>query len=566
MFGLVPVGSSPFQTSTQTSHRFAEQARAAIKGRNPSPRTVHPAEEFLSEFNDTLEPIQHRHELAQWTSMAAPGAPEAPERVSNDRAQLFADRAAFSAVCRWLEDVDPISQTGRQLRLYFNQALPLQAPVDLLTRIQERQQSLEADFQAFKPIFEGQPTDDDTLDVVLWYEIDETRRRAAWEASREVGRLVAPRVLELARLRNQQAQVLGYRSYAQLALEMAEIDVPLLDRIVDDLERRTDPVYRDFRRVTDDRLAARFGCSPSALKPWHRVVRFAQQPPTPAHVEILEQRFSPRRIEALLRTTFDALEMPIDSLLEASDLHSATGHRLARCHLIDVPRDVRVQCDVAGGTRWMATALHEFGHAAHAHNVDPELPLLLRTTPAQLSEAVALLMGQLARDPRWLTDVAGVDERTAALAGAFGRQERLAFLRWTMVVVRFEQALFRDPDGDLDGMWYALVERLQGMPSPPRDAPDWASVIHIACYPVYYQFYLLGEVMAGQLRQAAAGRLGSGAQPVDGLPLDRGTGRFLQRLFRPGAMMPWPDALQRATGRPLDTGPLLRELGESSNA
>jgi len=523
---------------------------------------IHPAEAFLLEFSDTLAPIQHRHQLALWSGSPAREPRDSVDRLSSERAELFADRAGFSAVCRWLEEFDPSSLTGRQLRLYYNEALPLQIPAELHTRLQERQQALELEFESFRPLFEGRPTDDDTLDVVLWYEMDESRRKAAWEASREIGRTVAPRVLALARLRNEQAQLLGYRTYAQLALETSEIDPRLLGRIIDDLERLTDDAYRTFRSATDERLAARFGCAPSALEPWHRVVRFAQQPPTPANVEILEQRFSPRRIEALLRTTFDALGMPIDSLLEGSDLRSSSGRRPARCHLIDVPRDVRVQCNMAGGTRWMATALHEFGHAVHAHHVDPELPLLLRTIPAQLSEAVALLTGQLARDPGWLTEVAGIDERSAARAAAFGRHERLAFLRWAMVVVRFEQALFEDPDGDLNRVWYSLQERLQGLPTPPRDAPDWAAVIHIACYPVYYQFYLLGEVVAGQLARAGAGRQGSATQPADRLPLNRGTGKFLQRLFRPGATVSWADALQQATGRPLDTGPLLQGLKE----
>src|SRR4029450_6195520 len=59
------------------------------------------------------------------------------------------------------------------------------------------------------------------------------------------------------------------------------------------------------------------------------------------------------------------------------------------------------------------------------------------------------------------------------------------------------------PGGDLAGIWWDLVASLQGLRRPEgRTAPDWASKIHLAVAPVYYQSYLLGELLASQLDQA----------------------------------------------------------------
>ena len=78
--------------------------------------------------------------------------------------------------------------------------------------------------------------------------------------------------------------------------------------------------------------------------------------------------------------------------------------------------------------------------------------------------------------------------------------EQIIFSRWVQVIYRFEKAMFEDPDRDLNSLWWNLVKKYQGLKKPEgRDEPDWAAKIHIALYPVYYQNYMLGELLASQL-------------------------------------------------------------------
>jgi peptidyl-dipeptidase A len=123
------------------------------------------------------------------------------------------------------------------------------------------------------------------------------------------------------------------------------------------------------------------------------------------------------------------------------------------------------------------------------------------------------MLGRLRRDPEFLVGVLGADPAAAqALTGpSFQvlRTGRLVFARWCLVVIRFEQALYADPGRDLVGAWWNLVSSLQGLRRPPgRTAPDWASKIHLAVAPVYYQSYLLGELLASQLDRAVRGHAG----------------------------------------------------------
>jgi peptidyl-dipeptidase A len=176
-----------------------------------------------------------------------------------------------------------------------------------------------------------------------------------------------------------------------------------------------------------------------------------------------------------------------------------------------------------------------------------------------VTEAVALMLGRLRRDPEFLVGVLGADQEVAgALAGPSRevlRTGQLVFARWCLVMVRFEQTLYAAPGGDLAGAWWDLVESLQGLRRPDgRRAPDWASKIHLAVAPVYYQSYLLGELLASQLEQAVRERVGG----FVGRPE---AGAFLaERVFAPGAIHPWRHLVARATGSPLGPAAFLAGL------
>ena len=145
-----------------------------------------------------------------------------------------------------------------------------------------------------------------------------------------------------------------------------------------------------------------------------------------------------------------------------------------------------------------------------------------------------MLFGRLARDPRWLTTVAGIGaadvEALTARLGEARRAALLVFARWVLVMTNFERGLYADPDADHDTRWWDLVEQFQRVRRPDgRHAPDWAAKIHLTVAPVYYQNYLYGELVASQLQatlDGAGGRHRRRSPPPAGLLVDE--------VFRPG--------------------------------
>jgi peptidyl-dipeptidase A len=135
------------------------------------------------------------------------------------------------------------------------------------------------------------------------------------------------------------------------------------------------------------------------------------------------------------------------------------------------------------------------------------------------------------------------------------RMTMLIMARWTMVMVNFERELYADPDQDLNKLWWDLKQRYQLLTPPQgRNAPDWASKIHIACWPAYYHNYMLGEMMASQLLDYAAKKIIKNGDPagVDGIGQPE-LGRYLkEKIFEPGKSLRWDRLLIQATGESLN--------------
>ena len=335
-----------------------------------------------------------------------------------------------------------------------------------------------------------------------------------------------------------------------MALAGSEIDEQALWRTLAEVEQATNTPFAVWKAELDDRLAERFACETKALRPWHYEDVFFQSPPTGSSVD-LDPYFSRCDLQDLTRNTFEGIGIDITATLGRSDLVPRPDkNQHAFCVDVDRCGDVRVLCNIVPNQEWAETMLHEFGHAAQADGIDRELSWGVRTVHPVITEGVAILFEQLSTNPEWLTSVAGVahDEvdRIGPELAMAARGRLLTSSRWTMVMTHFERGLYADPDCDHNARWWDLVERFQLIRRPVgRDAPDWATKIHIASAPVYYQNYLLGDLVALQLNDTLLNKFG-------GLVGRRDAGAFLiNEVFRPGASLTWHELIERATGHRL---------------
>ena len=197
---------------------------------------------------------------------------------------------------------------------------------------------------------------------------------------------------------------------------------------------------------------------------------------------------------------------------------------------------MRVLANIKPNDYWASTMLHEFGHSVYSskNNTFREtLPYCLRLESHILTtEGVAMMFERMTKRGAFLEKmgvaVAGRRKAFDEAGAKTLRYRLLIFSRWCQVMLRFEKGMYENPDQDLNKLWWDLVEKYQMVKRPPgRNAPDYASKIHIVSAPVYYHNYMMGELFASQLHHAIAREVFQGRRPEHGdLRRRQGGGRL----------------------------------------
>lgn len=520
---------------------------------------------FIETHVAAAEPLYTASALAYWnfTTTGQAEYQQEYQRLETQKRKLYADRAAYAQL-KHLAQAAPSDAPllSRQAKLLLDKFTANQMDETFIEQIVQLETDIEAQFNRFRATLNGRSVSDNQLREVLRNSNSSDECRAAWEASKQIGAQVAEQVRQVVRLRNTAARQIGFPNFYTMALALDELDEEALFQLWDRLDQLTTPLYARYKADLEQYLSERFGVSAAELYPWHYGEPFFQEAP-PAEID-LNPYFARQDLVACARQFYTAIGLDVQDVLARSDLYERDGKQQhAYCLHIDRKGDVRILCNLKPTEMWMETLLHELGHAMYDANHDLDLPWVLRT-PAHTSttEAIAIMMGALTKFPAWLVCYAGVPaDEAQALEPAVQAQRRaalLVFTRWVLVMSHFERALYRNPDQDLNRLWWDTVEHYQMLrPPPQRPDGDWAAKIHISTAPVYYHNYLLGYLMAAQLRTAIAQDVGD-QQAFVASPQ---VGRWLvERIFGPAARWHWNELMQRATGRELMPDAFVAEL------
>jgi peptidyl-dipeptidase A len=517
---------------------------------------------FIEQHEATLRPLSKEAALAAWTASITGDSLDYEKSKQAQLAleKLYTSRDDFEKIRAWRDGGQvKDAQLARQLELLYLAYLDNQIPESLLQQMVEVQNQVDQIFSTFRGRIGDRSYTDNDLRDILRTSNDSHELQAAWEAGKQVGAAVQPKLLEVVRLRNEAARQLGFADYFGLQLVQQEFDETEFLRLFDELDALTRDAFAAMKAEVDQRLAARYGIAAADLRPWHYHNPFFQEAPAVFDVD-LDAVYAGTDVLDVVRRYYQSVGFDISGILARSDLYEKPGKNPhAYCTDIDREGDVRVFANVRPNEYWMGTMLHEMGHAVYDEHIDRQLPWLLRSASHTLTtEAMAMLFGRMSKNAAWMQQMAGLPTtERAALQDEVRRMltfEQLTFSRWVQVMMRFERALYADPEQDLNGLWWDLVERYQLLHRPEgRDAPDYASKYHVAMAPVYYHNYLLGELMASQVHQHIATQVLQApdlwsvtyaGQPQVGAYLE-------EKVFGPGSLHAWNDLVKHATGSPL---------------
>ncbi len=521
----------------------------------------HPFALFLQTFEPEVEKKSSQLNRAAWILETTGSVDAAAIKADLDveLRLLYSDPDAYQNLLAWDRDPqlqDPLLK--RQLNVLLRSFKESQIPKDLLEAIAKKEAELSRIYANFRPKVGGKELSENELRELLKTQKDPGMRKNAWEASKEIGLVLAPQILSLVELRNRAAKHLGYSDYFEMQLDLQEVDRPWLLEFLNDLSNRSEEAYTRMLDALDKELCNRFGVEKKDLGPWAWSDPFCQE--DPLDTQQIDKLVEGVDIVSSCKNYYEAMGFDVGKILAKSDLYERPGKcQHAFCTHIDRRGDIRTLNNITPSIKWMEVLLHELGHAIYETGFDPQLPWLLRQPPHMIpTEAMALIAGRQAYRKEALAELIGTGkEALIAQAEDSLARRQLIFSRWVLTMTYFESELYRDPAQDLNALWWKLVERFQKI-SPPSDRSqkaDWAAKYHIGLAPVYYFSYLLGELFASAIQESLRQEVGT---PNLNTPH---SGDFLrERLFAPGNRWKWSELVRSVCGRELSADAWLKEF------
>ncbi|MFS0862934.1 M2 family metallopeptidase [Fredinandcohnia sp. 179-A 10B2 NHS] len=510
-------------------------------------------EQFLEEQNKAVQELHKYGAEASWMA-ATTGEEEWNQKAAEAETAYnlyFSNSERFEKVKAYLEEVvDPVQK--RQLQLLYSNMVENQLSEETLTEMVQLSTELIGVFNTYRATLNGKTVSENDIRQILIKSNDLEEREQAWHASKQIAKEVEEKLLTLVKKRNAAAQSLGYDNFHQMSFELQELDRDEVFTIFTKLKEISDEPFRQVKQEMDEELAERFGIAVDELRPWHYADPFFQEAPPSKDLD-LDPFYEGRNLEDLTSETFTKMGMDISDMLQKSDLYPRDKkNQHAFCTDIDREGDVRVLSNNIPSDYWSATMLHEYGHAVYFKYIDRSLPFLLRSPAHTLTtEAIAMLYGRFAKNPAWLQQFLGleegqVEEITPLIEKSLRRQMLIAG-RWIMTFSFFERELYKNPDQDLNALWWKIVNEVQFVTPPEnQDYPHWAAKIHFTLVPVYYQNYLLGELTTSQLQRYIETNISTD------LFTEKVGDFLLNDFFKPGALYAWNEKIEKATGEKLN--------------
>jgi peptidyl-dipeptidase A len=497
-----------------------------------------------------------------------------PKAAAETKLELaLADPEAFAELKAIKESGVQDRLLARQIDVLYLQYLPRQVDPQLLKRMLEKSNAIEQAFNTYRPKVDGQELSDSQVRKVLRESTDSAQRRKTWEASKGVAPRVAPGLADLVKLRNEAARKLGFKNYHAMQLSLGEQSQEQVLALFDQLEALTREPFRAAKAEFDAVLAKNCGVTVAELRPWHYHDPFFQEPPE-VFPNLAEEAFAKADILRVAREFYAGIGLPVDDILRRSDLYEKPGKNPhAFCTDIDRAGDVRVLANIVPNRYWLSTMIHELGHGVYSSkNIPASVPYVLRTDAHALAtEGIAMMFERFVDNADWLGQLGVSVPNPAAYntsAAKLRRNRLLVFSRWCQVMLRFEVALYDNPEQDLNRLWWDLVEKYQEVRRPEgRNAPDYAAKIHIVQAPAYYHNYMMGELFASQVHHALVREALGGGDPLRAIYVGNpAAGAFLKkRVFAPGRSLNWSQLTRHATGEELNAKAFAADLGGKPN-
>lgn len=431
---------------------------------------------------------------------------------------------------------------------------------------------------------EGKPVTTNDLDEILRDETNLDRRLKAWEASKEVGKVLKDGLVNLRRLRNETVQALDYPDFFAYQVSDYGLTTHEMMDMMQRLNQELRPLYRELHTYARYELAKKYGVRqvPDLLPAHWLPNRWAQDWGAMLEVEGLdidgvlstksaewivkegENFYTSLGFPALPKTFWERSNLypyPADSSVKKNN-HASAWH-------LDLNSDVRSLMSVEPNAEWFETSNHELGHIYYFMTyTNPDVPPVLRGGANRaFHEAMGSMMGMAAMQKPYLIGRGLVDKGVKTDSIRLLLREALqhvVFIPFSAgVMSEFEKALYADglPPDQFNDKWWELAQKYQGIVPPSERSDEYcdaATKTHINDDAAQYYDYALSTVLMFQLHQHIAEKILHQSPTATNYYGNKEVGDFLKKIMYPGASGNWRDVLKEATGEDMNARAMLR--------
>jgi peptidyl-dipeptidase A len=565
---------------------FVPDAQRAASASDP--RTE--AQKFIEQYTAEWLQLLYAYNQASWNSNT--------KIVEGDETNARAENAALEKLTAFTGSKENIERATALLKQQ-DKLTPLQVkqlkgilyqaaeyPEIAKDLVKERiaaETAQTAKLYGFDFKIDGKSVTPNQIDDILRTSNDPIERRKAWEASKEVGRVLKDGLSNLQRLRNATVRPLGYSSFINYQISDYGLSGPEMLELLDKFNRELRPLYRELHTYARYELAKRYKQPvPDQLPADWLPNRWAQDWSALVQVEGMnvDDALKPKTAEWVVQQAeqfYVSLGFPPlpKSFYEKSSLYpppanaSYKKNTHASAWHLDRQADIRSLMSVEPNAEWYETAHHELGHIYYyASYTNPQVPPLLREGANRAyHEAIGTLIGLAATQRPFLEGRglapkgARVDETQALLREALNYVAYMPFATGTMT--RFEYDLYENnlPKDQYNKRWWELALKYQGVvPPSPRGEEycDACTKTHINDDAAQYYDYAIANVILFQLHDHIARKILKQDPHATNYYGSREVGDFLRKIMSPGASRDWREVLKETTGEDLSAKAMLR--------
>lgn len=414
---------------------------------------------------------------------------------------------------------------------------------ELKKSLRTKESKIAAKYNSYVPKIDNREVSKAEINKILETEKNVDLRKKAYDAKIGGGDLIANDLVELVKMRNEFARSQGYKNFFEYQLkEEFDVDIEQLDDLLSDVFENAKDANKGFQANAKRELSEAFGISANDLKNYHYGLLMDNEPAKKVNNELkTKEQVVDIAINAYKNMGYDIDNMPI--ILDLFPRKNKNTHGF--CFGIEPGKDSRILANLTNNTNSLDTLCHELGHSVYNLGIATNMPYVEQETTPAMTEAVAMMMGDLPQQEDILKDF--VRPEILKEFKDNHKKSEAKFINHSIQIINFEREMYKNPDQNLGKLWHDMKCKYKGRSENEDIDNEWATVPHYLSHPVYYQNYFRAALIKAQMYKHLTKELGL-------LTENKQTAQYLnENLFRYGLSVDENDLIEQFTGEKLSS-------------